>query len=225
MTREVFKQVEAYMLSCMKDSAHDCHHVYRVLNTAIDLAQHYDIDEDVLIAAALLHDIGRNEQNRDNTLDHAEIGAQKAYDFLVSLGWKEEKASHVKSCIYTHRYRSNAEPDSIEAKIIFDSDKIEVTGAIGIARTLYYGALHDEPLYRLDEDGIITYPAEGAETQSFVEEYNWKLRKIYDSFYTEHAKKIAAKNKKAGDDFYHAILNEVDENRRNAAHLLSQLLN
>lgn len=216
MTPEVFGQLEKHMLSCIDDSAHDSAHVYRVLNTALDIAQDFDIDEDVLIAAGLLHDIGRGEQNRDSSLDHAEVGAFMAYDFLLSLGWTEEKAAHVKSCIYSHRYRSNAEPSTIEAKIIFDSDKIDVTGAIGIARTLYYGALHNESLYRNDENGIVTYPPDGEETQSFIEEYNWKLRKVYDSFYTERAKNIAVKNKKNGDAFYDAILAEVNENERNA---------
>ncbi len=53
------------MLSCMNDGAHDRQHIYRVLYYALDIAEEYCIDQDVLIAACLLHDIGRDAQFRN----------------------------------------------------------------------------------------------------------------------------------------------------------------
>ena len=88
MDKAMYAAIESHMLSCMGDSAHDKEHIYRVLHMALDLAGHEgeDVDRDILTAAALLHDIGREDQFRDPSLCHAEAGSVKAYDFLLSLG-------------------------------------------------------------------------------------------------------------------------------------------
>ena len=66
MTREIYHKIENYMLSIMDDSAHDREHVYRVLYNALEIAKaESDVDYDILIAACLLHDIGRKEQFTD----------------------------------------------------------------------------------------------------------------------------------------------------------------
>ena len=79
MTTADYKKIEAYMLECMQDSAHDREHVYRVLYTALFIAESEQaVDFDVLLAACLLHDIGRLEQNQNPALDHAEVGGEVA---------------------------------------------------------------------------------------------------------------------------------------------------
>lgn len=81
------------MLACMADSAHDSQHIYRVLFTALDIAQHEkDVNFDVLISACLLHDIGRKEQSENPKLCHAEVGAEKARKFLIENGFSREFA-------------------------------------------------------------------------------------------------------------------------------------
>ena len=92
MTKETFARIEAHMLSCMNDGAHDEQHVYRVLYAALDIASEYQIDLDVLIAAAFLHDIGRDAQFKDPKLDHAVVGSEMAYVYLRGLDWSEEKS-------------------------------------------------------------------------------------------------------------------------------------
>ncbi|MGD9200221.1 MAG: HD domain-containing protein [Chitinispirillia bacterium] len=111
------------MLSYMNDGAHDDQHIYRVLYFVLDIAGNYEVDLDVLIASALLHDIGRDAQFNNNKTDHALVGSEIAYAFIKKLGWNEEKAIHIKKCISTHRYRKSDKPESIEAKILFDTDK------------------------------------------------------------------------------------------------------
>lgn len=65
MTRQTYSLLENYMLSCMDDSAHDKEHVYRVLYHALRIAKMlHNVDYDVLIAACLLHDIGRKALKR-----------------------------------------------------------------------------------------------------------------------------------------------------------------
>lgn len=62
-----------------------------------------DVDYDVLIAACLLHDIGRSEQFENPQLNHAEVGAKKAYQFLKEHHFSEEVAERVRECIRGHR--------------------------------------------------------------------------------------------------------------------------
>ena len=83
MTREAYQLLEAHMLSCMGDSAHDKEHIYRVLYSALDIAQgEAGVDYDVLIAACLLHDIARGEQFAAPAVCHARRGAERARTFL-----------------------------------------------------------------------------------------------------------------------------------------------
>ena len=142
MDRETYCLLENYMLSCMEDSAHDKEHIYRVLYHGLEIAKTENhVDYDVLITACLLHDIGRREQFENPALCHAIVGGQKAYNFLTEHGFEEDFANRVKHCIETHRYRQNQRPESPEspeAKILFDADKLDATGAMGIARTLIY---------------------------------------------------------------------------------------
>ena len=150
MDKTLYTQLENYMLKCMDDSAHGKDHVYRVLYQALDIAQYESrVDLDILTAACLLHDIGRKEQFANPALCHARVGSEKAYAYLMETGWKEERAAHVRNCILPNRYRSDAPPVSIEAKILFDADKLDVTGTVGIARTIMYKAQVGEPLYTM----------------------------------------------------------------------------
>jgi uncharacterized protein len=214
MTEEAYKAIERFMLDCMKDPTHDKHHIYRVLNAALDIAGHESgVDTEVLVAACLLHDIGRERQFDDlENVCHAHIGGEMAYAFLLSQGWPTERAAHVQACISSHRFRRSNRPQSVEAKILFDADKLEAAGAIGIARTLIYGGQVGEPLYIMDYDNTILVDGGGAEITSFFQEYNYKLKNVYDGFYTDRAKAIAAVRRKTAGDFYDRLFQEINEN-------------
>ncbi|MCL2362569.1 MAG: HD domain-containing protein [Defluviitaleaceae bacterium] len=213
MQKDEYSAIEGYMKEKMQDAAHDTHHIYRVLNGALDIANHETgIDLDVLIAACLLHDIGREDQFKNPALCHAQVGAKMAYEYLIARGWSQEKALCVKDCIAAHRYRSNATPQSIEAKILFDADKLEATGLIGIARTLIYQGIVAMPLYVMDDGGeIISDYAPGEDEASFIQEYNFKLKNIYEVFYTNRAKEIAISRQQAAIDFYSNLYNEITQ--------------
>ena len=217
MTKEEYTAMESYMLSCMAESAHDREHVYRVLYLALDIAEtEPSADRDVLIAAALLHDVGRPEQQADQRLDHALVGAEKAEAFLRSRGYGEGFIARVCECIRCHRFRRSRPPESIEAKILFDADKLDVCGATGIARTLQYGGSLGCPLYHRTSEGI-SDGAEGhdgkidAASVSFFQEYHFKLEKLYDRFLTRRGGELARRRQKAAVDFYEALLSEVRE--------------
>jgi uncharacterized protein len=212
------------MLDNMKDSAHDCHHIYRVLYNALDIASYEsNVDYDVLICACLLHDIGRTEQFINPSLCHAAVGADKAYKFLIEQGYEIVYADNVKSCIKSHRYRADALPVSLEAKILFDADKLDVTGTIGIARTLIYQGHVCEPLYTLDEGGEVS-DGSGDKDPSFFKEYRYKLESIYTKFFTKRGQELALERQKSAVDFYENMIKEVQVTYKVGKQLLASNL-
>lgn len=224
MTREAYQKIEAYMLACMEDSAHDREHVYRVLYTAMDIAATLDgVDTDALIAACLLHDIGRKEQFEDPALCHAQVGGEKAYRWLLAQGYDAAFAGHVRRCIVTHRFRANDPPQSLEAKILFDADKLDAAGAIGCARTLLYQGETGEPLYTLRSDGSV---ADGSDTDepSFFHEYRYKLEKLYTRFFTPRAQQLAAERQAAAAAFYEHMRREAEDARTTGKSCLQRCL-
>ena len=211
MTQEAFTLFENYMLGEMGDSAHDAEHVYRVLYSALDIASaEPETDYDVLIAACLLHDVGRAAQFKNPKLCHAQEGSRMAYDFLTAHDFPEPFAAHVRDCIRTHRFRSGDQPQSIEAKILFDADKLDVSGAVGVARTFLYEGHVGTSIYTRAADGTISDGTQ-SDAPSFFHEYKRKLEGIYDKFYTVRGAALAAARQKTAADFYDALLREVKE--------------
>lgn len=222
MKQDTYQKLELYMQICMDDSAHDREHVYRVLYTALNIAEYEEgVDYDVLITACLLHDIGRKEQFENPKTCHAKEGAKKAYHFLIENGFSEDFAQHVKACIKSHRFRSKNPPETIEAKILFDADKVDVTGAIGIARTLLYQGRMSEPLYLLTPEGKVSDGSED-EQESFFREYKHKLEGLYGKFYTRRGAELAAGRREAAEAFYHALLAEIRDSHEVGKQLMEQ---
>ena len=214
MDKTTFCRLEAYMQSCAGDSAHDMHHIYRVLYYALEIAGAYpETDMDVLITACLLHDIGRPEQFADPRVCHAQAGAEKAAVFLQDLGMNSGFIKKVCHCIRAHRFSKKSPPESLEAKILFDADKLDVVGAMGIARTLQYQGTMQRPLYTLTEDGQVSDGSDTAEP-SFFQEYKRKLERLYVGFLTEKGKKLALERQSAAVDFYNALYAELSHGYR-----------
>ncbi len=224
MKRKDYELIEGYMLSCMKDSAHDKEHIYRVLNVALEIAEkEKGADIDILIASCLLHDIARQEQYKNPAFDHAALGAEKAYKFLRENGFSEEFSKSVFHCISTHRFRGNNPPQTIEAKILFDADKIDVTGTLGIARTLQYKAGYNEPLYSFDGLGSVSDGTLDS-SPSFFQEYKFKLENVYSKIITETGKQIAEERRKSAVSFYESMLFEVRDSYENGKRILKNII-
>lgn len=207
----LLSRAEAYMRTCMKDgdAAHDLSHIYRVTAYARDIAEHTPCDREVVMISALLHDIGRPAQDRDETLDHADVGARMAYAFLLPLT-DEAFAIRVRDCIRTHRFRAGDQPATVEAQILYDADKLDVCGALGIARTLLYDGAHGIPLST-------------GSGWSFLQEYETKLAGLYDRFFTERARELAAPKRSAAEAFHQALLSEL-QTVSDSQRLLDELL-
>jgi len=227
MNRKSYEQIEAYMLGCMRDSAHDKDHVYRVLYNALTIARAEGsaaLDMDVLIAACLLHDVGRPEQMADSRLCHAQVGSEKARAFLMESGWNKERTEHVCRCIRTHRFRKSDPPASTEAKILYDADKLDVTGAIGLARTLAYNGAMNEPIYTTAPDGTILDGAGDDEPDSFCREYRYKLAHVYSRFLTDTGARLALERQQAAAEFYRSLMQEVVDTHQSGKMVLEDEL-
>ena len=226
MERERYALLDAYMRKCMRgaDGAHDAEHIYRVLGVALDIAAtEPEADADVVIAACLLHDVGRRDQLRDKHICHAERGAEKAGKFLKKNGFGEEFALRVAECVRTHRFRKGGPPKSIEAQILYDADKIDVCGATGIARTLLYQGRSNGALYAVRPDGSLA-DGMGEKGETFFGEYKRKLEGIYCRLFTTRARAIARERQAAAQAFYQSMLSEVYASREKGRELLRSRL-
>jgi len=114
-----------------KDRAHDLEHALRVREWGKKLAQEEGADTTVIELAALLHDIGRSGAV-ENT--HAESSAGLAVNILQKNGYSEDIVRRVKEAIISHSREAGHEPNTLEAKILYDADKLDFVGAIGLGR-------------------------------------------------------------------------------------------
>jgi len=119
-----------------KKGAHDMTHTKRVLKVALQIAKYEkNVDKDILIASCLLHDIARKKEDENKCKCHADEGAKMAPIILKKIKFPIEKVAKVVYAIKCHRKSKGIQPETIEAKILQDADRIDIFGAIGIART------------------------------------------------------------------------------------------
>ena len=212
MKKSMYNTIENYMYECMKDSPHDPEHIFRVLYLSLNIASkiNENINIDILITSCLLHDIGREEQYKNQNICHAEVGGIMAKEYLLKNGWSEKDADHVKNCISTHRFRGNNIPDTLEAKILFDSDKLDAVGCLGISRTLMYNGIVGNNLYEI-KDKKICFGENKNDKETFLKEYNNKLKNLYGNFYTKEAAEMAKKQKECAQLFYENLVDQIIE--------------
>lgn len=113
-------------------------HVFRVYNNCLRIAKtEKNVDIDVLQVATLLHEIARVKEDncQDRSIDHAILESEMAIDILKSFNLDNDFIEKVSSALRTHRFKVGLIPESLEAKILFDADKLDVIGNIGICRT------------------------------------------------------------------------------------------
>jgi uncharacterized protein len=137
MKRSMMKELIKYISSYFdKKGAHDMTHTKRVLKVALQIAKsEKNVDEQIIIASCLLHDVARKKEDEDKCECHAEEGARIAPRILRRIKFPENKIQSVVYAIKVHRKSKDIKPKTIEAKILQDADKIDIFGAIGVART------------------------------------------------------------------------------------------
>lgn len=175
------------------DPVHDFDHILRVYRMAERLARAEGADLEIVQAAALLHDAEGTTPGGADRATHHQSSAGFAAEILAAEGWPAERIAAVQHCIRAHRFRDDREPPAtIEAKVLFDADKLDVLGAVGACRTAAYAALDGQPFFaRPSQRFIQTGEKEPGEPHSAYHEFIFKLRKIKDRLFTPTARALA----------------------------------
>jgi uncharacterized protein len=193
------------------DPVHGYDHVVRVYHMAEKLAVDEGADLEIVRAAALLHDAAGSTPAGEKRGEHHNYSAQFAAEVLMKEGWNLEKIASVQECIRAHRYRNNGEPpSSIEARVLFDADKLDVLGAIGAARTIAYAVMAKTPHYEEPSTQFLATGHEApGELHSAYHEYLFKLCKVKDRLFTPTARRIAEHRHQAMVNFFDELAAEI----------------
>jgi uncharacterized protein len=184
------------------DAIHDFDHVLRVLALAERLARVEGADLEIVRAAVLLHDVARGQPG----VEHAQAGAEMARRLLA--GHPPDRVEAVARAIAAHRFRRGPAPESIEARVLHDADKLDAIGAIGVARAFAYGGHYGQRLWAEVPAGYRESPASRDE-HTPVHEYIFKLARIRDRLLTDSARELAGARHAFMVDFFQRLEEEV----------------
>ena len=195
------------------DPVHDFDHVLRVLALARRIGRAEGADIAVVETAVLLHDIGRADEDHlahvrnAEVADHALQAAERARQILAHLEPAPTPAfiEAVAHAIAAHRFRSAIAPQTLEAKVVFDADKLDAIGAIGVARAYAYGGMTGQKLW-----GVVPpdYPGGGPEHTPH-HEFVYKLSRIVERMQTETGRAIARERHAFMQAFFERLAQEV----------------
>jgi uncharacterized protein len=166
--------------------SHGFDHTERVIKLCIFLGEKLGADMEVLIPAAILHDIARSMKN------HSIASARKSENILRNYNIEEDKIRHICEAIRTHSFSGGRKAKTIEAKILSDADKLDALGAVGILRTAMYSG---ETSRSLDD---------------FLSHFDDKLLKLKDLMYTDEGYKVALIRHKYILDYLKRIQEEIE---------------
>lgn len=209
LTIKLRKSAAAFCLN--EGGCHGLDHSDRVHATAIHIGIAMNGRLDILSAAALLHDIGRkDERESKGIICHAIKGAERAGQILADLGFAQNDIEKISRCIATHRFRDNNPPESLEAKILFDADKLDSVGAIGIGRAFLFAGevgarLHN---HHIDIENTDPYTIE----DTAYREFRIKLSKIRDRMLTPIGRQLADDRHHFMELFFSRIEMEITGN-------------
>ncbi len=185
---KVRKQAEKFFVD--SPGSHDWSHTERVLALCKHIGEKEGADPRVLELAALLHDVGRQEEDASKgKVCHAEKGSRLARQVLEREGFDAETTDAVVHCIESHRFRKNKPPQSIEARVLFDADKLDAIGAVGVGRAFLFAGQVGAALH--DPDVDIEKTREYSKDDTAYREYLVKLRHLKDRMLTKEGKRLA----------------------------------
>jgi len=218
--QQIKKIVEQNLKGC--DAGHDINHALRVYDLCLKLAQGVKgIDLEILRLAVLLHDIGGPKELKDKTgkVCHARESAKMTQKILKNLKYPQEKIDRVIHCILAHRHRTGVKPETKEAKILFDADKLDALGAIGVARAYIWIGFNKAQIYSdISLKDYIKENVIGGKVNGRIKdkskhnpffEFELKLKRLPRKLYTQKAKKIARERLSYTTSFFDRFKKEV----------------
>ncbi len=175
-------------------TGHDYLHAKRVMQNSEELAYGYDVEINIIKAAALIHDL------IDYKLDDKyKASTEEINELLGDSGFDNSQIDHVQEIINNLSYSSNRIPLSLEGKIVQDADRLDALGAIGIARTFAFGGKNNRLIY--SEDRV--------DSKNSIAHFNDKLLKLSELMNTSKAKLIAEERTKYMKEFLVRFKREV----------------
>lgn len=189
--------------------SHGWDHTERVVKLALHIGKKEHADLIILELAALLHDIGRKSEDESfGEVCHAEEGAKLAERILKRFCISDETIKSVANCIRHHRFRKKSRPDTLEAKIIFDADKLDAIGAVGIGRAFLFAGENGAKLYNAPEVDISKTRAYSSEDTAYREFFH-KLRHVHKRMLTKTGRRLAKKRHEFMLKFFDRLNEEV----------------
>jgi uncharacterized protein len=202
----VLKQIRKEMKTEL--NSHGWDHVKRVYDLCFKIGKKEKGDLTILRLAALLHDIGRPEEHASKgKICHASVGAEKAEKILSRFGVPEEIKREVLHCIRSHRFRGRHLPESLEARILFDADKLDSIGAVGIGRAFLFAGEVGARLHNSHRDlsQTVSYSRE----DTAYREFQVKLIKVKERMLTPTGKALAEGRHRFMIRFFRRLDDEV----------------
>ena len=188
--------------------SHGPDHSERVFQTTMAMGRKMGARLDILAPAALLHDIGRNQESRSRGgICHACRGAEMAGPILRKLDYDEADIAAICHCIRSHRFRSATRPESLEAKILFDADKLDSIGAIGIGRAFLFAGQIGARLHNAELDPADTNSYSTEDTA--YREFQVKMSRVRDQMLTPIGQQLARRRHGFMEIFFAELNREI----------------
>ncbi|MBW1744545.1 MAG: HD domain-containing protein [Deltaproteobacteria bacterium] len=203
------EDIRDFSVECFADAcgSHDWDHTRRVYNLCVHIGEAEGADLEVLEIAAYLHDVGRSyEDTSKGAVCHGEKGAEIATKVLAGYPVSDEQKANIIHCVRSHRFRGDCQPETLEAKVLFDADKLDAIGAVGIARTFLFAGEVGAKLHNPHVEPEDTEPY--SEEDTGYREYTLKLSRIKDRMLTNEGRRLAAERHAFMEGFFDRLTEE-----------------
>jgi uncharacterized protein len=190
------------------DGSHDRSHLLRVWRNAADIAaRESGCDWAVLTAAVILHDCVAVEKNSPQRSQASRLAAARARTILAGLAWSPAIIDQVAHAIEAHSFSAGIAPETVEARVVQDADRLDAIGAIGIARCFYVAGRMGSGLYDPDDPAAANRPLD--DRNFALDHFGAKLFHVAGSFQTKAGQALADARTRTMHDFVRAMLNEI----------------
>ena len=191
------------------DGSHDLSHILRVWHSAAAIARSEPAcDVELLVAAAILHDCVAVEKNSPLRSQASRLAAERARGIIGDLGWSRSRIAALVHAIEAHSYSSGVEPDTLEAQVLQDADRLDAIGAIGIARCFYVAGRMGSALYDPEDFDAGRRPVD--DRRYAIDHFKAKLFPVVDGFRTRAGRAIAAERAAVMRRFIDQFRSEVE---------------
>lgn len=189
------------------DGAHDIGHVGRVFANAMRIHRVEGGNGEILAAAVLLHDCVSVEKSSPLRARASRLAADKASEVLGGLGWEQDRIDACAHAIVAHSFSAGIAPETLEAKILQDADRLDAIGMIGVARLYYTAGRMGSGLYDPADPNAERRPLD--DKAFAMDHFPAKLFKLADGFQTGTGGALARERHKRLHLFCDLLLEEI----------------